>query len=870
MNDIIKQFKLPNYIKGKSFAEASKLINNKFKDRNDVISTNTKNTLLKRLSEAQEYVKSQNNIQNSNEIEDIATPQQKMFDGGELSQDLSMLGTNGALGQHTGINQAITALDLGNVAFGKTGIDTSGSTDINPDSIKPGMIGVTNALKGAQAGAMFGPVGAGVGAAVGLGAGLIGGNRAKKDAEKAEENFRKSKYFNNYMNTQNFDGVNINAYGGNTDPIINPTSSITNPTTNLVEPIKMSRNNIIKTVKDNLNNTSTNDKNPNSRYLDILGIQKGITHPELGEGAYFYSGKTPLDPGFDHKVNREFIKNNAIKKYLNSSQGKKYQERLQKQIKAQKEANVPITSYSYITPTSGYNFANGGKMDNPIIDYKKTDPKIGNLSKEQALDVEKQRKWLNEWNKNRTVNGKKVNSNIDVPFSEQIYTDDLNFNNTSPIKTFGEFDTVSNRIRLDENYMSKSGIPSHELTHRFEKDYKSTNPENYNKYISNPINKYLKKSGNFTPYQLDPDETHSEINRLRYNQGYKPDQIIKSEDLNKVNLKDYNFNQFTNDELIDVLNSTANTQKNSNINYAAHGGKINKYANGGLKPWQLPSSTQLDDPNYIFSPLEGTLTNQQITSDLVNQFNNRGNNTKQFSKNVNPHEVNISNDANIKNTNSSNIDSSMLRYSPLIMDAYQLATMGSPEVEKLDKLNNQYKKQYLDEKVYENIAREQASSASNAIGKSGVSTGQLINANLATQLNATKSISDAYNQIKRHNIDEEKMRQQVEMDNNRTNLSQSNLEKDINARNRGAYKTEKSKLLGNIGTNLGLIGKEELYKKYPKMMGLNYDWNGQYFINKNTGEKVSVEEANKLEKKSNYKSKGGYLSKTSLNYLRKK
>lgn len=56
-NDIIKQFNLPKYVKGKSFAEASKAIEKKFEDRNDKYAIETKEELLGRLAEAQESVK---------------------------------------------------------------------------------------------------------------------------------------------------------------------------------------------------------------------------------------------------------------------------------------------------------------------------------------------------------------------------------------------------------------------------------------------------------------------------------------------------------------------------------------------------------------------------------------------------------------------------------------------------------------------------------------------------------------------------------------------------------------------------------------------------------------------------------------------
>lgn len=71
--DIVKQFNLPGYIKGKSFADASKLIDNKFKDRTDKTSKETKEELLSRLAEAQEYVRQVNEsvANNSQEVPDM-------------------------------------------------------------------------------------------------------------------------------------------------------------------------------------------------------------------------------------------------------------------------------------------------------------------------------------------------------------------------------------------------------------------------------------------------------------------------------------------------------------------------------------------------------------------------------------------------------------------------------------------------------------------------------------------------------------------------------------------------------------------------------------------------------------------------------
>ncbi len=99
--DLVKQFNLPNYIKNKTIADASKAINDKFKDRQDKYATETKNTLLDRLAQAQESIKAQeaqinqSMASNSQQIPDMMNgeiPQgmeefvepTQMFMGGEL------------------------------------------------------------------------------------------------------------------------------------------------------------------------------------------------------------------------------------------------------------------------------------------------------------------------------------------------------------------------------------------------------------------------------------------------------------------------------------------------------------------------------------------------------------------------------------------------------------------------------------------------------------------------------------------------------------------------------------------------------------------------------------------------------------------
>jgi hypothetical protein len=237
--DIVNQFSLPKTLANKTVAEATKIINNKFEGRNSKIDNSTKKAMLDRIAEAQETIKqieeakqaeiAQSMQANSQEVpdmmegqvpqgmEEFMQPQQQMFDGGSLSTVLGQSGASAGMGQHTGLNQITTAMDLGQTAFGKSGIDTSGAVDANPGAIKPGMMGAQGAMKGAQAGIMFGPVGAAIGGAVGLTAGLVGGNRAKKDALKANQNFEIAQ--TNKMTSNFAYGGKVNKYfdGGNTN-----------------------------------------------------------------------------------------------------------------------------------------------------------------------------------------------------------------------------------------------------------------------------------------------------------------------------------------------------------------------------------------------------------------------------------------------------------------------------------------------------------------------------------------------------------------------------------------------------------------------------------------------------------------------------
>lgn len=183
---IIKEFNLPPYIKNKSFAEASKAIDNKFKDRSDPSSTKTKEELLGRLAEAQEYIKMQESLKaNASQVPDNMNGSipEGMEEFVQPTNEHSYGGAIQGVGQLT--DQITGAFEE------DRGINTDGT-------MLPGEVPSTGkavgggALNGAAAGASIGSVIPGVGTVIGAGAGaLIGGVSGllgnKKDKEAAEE-----------------------------------------------------------------------------------------------------------------------------------------------------------------------------------------------------------------------------------------------------------------------------------------------------------------------------------------------------------------------------------------------------------------------------------------------------------------------------------------------------------------------------------------------------------------------------------------------------------------------------------------------------------------------------------------------------------
>tara|TARA_R110000751_G_scaffold860_3_gene2909 strand:+ start:369 stop:2072 length:1704 start_codon:yes stop_codon:yes gene_type:complete len=171
----------------------------------------------------------------------------------------------------------------------------------------------------------------------------------------------------------------------------------------------------------------------------------------------------------------------------------------------------------------------------------------------------------------------------------------------------------------------------------------------------------------------------------------------------------------------------------------------------------------------------------------------------------------------------------LLRYAPAVMNAGQLAGLQKPGKVGLDRLTDMYRPQQVDERGMQNAAQNAANINKDAIlSSSGGSASAARAALLGSELNASRNLSGAYQAATAENRQDNRKAQEFNTGVNRTNLQQSNQEKNLNLEQQAAYRTNKSKLLSQIGNDLGGVGKEEMLKMYPELMGLNYDYKGKH------------------------------------------
>ena len=320
------------------------------------------------------------------------------------------------------------------------------------------------------------------------------------------------------------------------------------------------------------------------------------------------------------------------------------------------------------------------------------------------------------------------------------------------------------------------------------------------------------------------------------------------------------------------------TQSLQPIEQLGYGGKVRKMEDGGYydknNPYFItnpgpvnmgpnPAPTESILQQSGLKPVETTVPYTIATQPTVDISNAN----RQFTSgpsNLDVLKYNISKVGKYTNENLGNL----ARYAPIAANALQLAKLKKPQGERLDRLSNRYKPEYVDEAQLQNIANQTMNNTVNAVSQSGASQGQLRSSIVGSQLQRTKAISDAYSQAAAQNRQQNAMAQEFNLGVDQVNLQQSNTEKDINARDQAAYRNAKREYITGIGEGIGDIGKEQVYKKIiAKTTG--YKWDGEYVKSPDgtvvtdplTGKPMTEEKLKELQSTKDKKALGGYLIK---------
>jgi len=323
------------------------------------------------------------------------------------------------------------------------------------------------------------------------------------------------------------------------------------------------------------------------------------------------------------------------------------------------------------------------------------------------------------------------------------------------------------------------------------------------------------------------------------------------------------------------------TQSLQPIEQLGCGGKINKMADGGWydknKPYFMTNSGPIIQPTIgktgfygpdvipkqIFNnPTESINIPEQVIKPTQTQA--------QFENYANQNQTIIpSFGQKVGKTINDNLGN-IARYAPIAANAYQLSQLKKPQGERLDRLDNRYKPEYVDEAALQNIADQTMNNSIAAVGQSGASQGQLRSSIIGSQLQRTKALSDAYNQAAAQNRATNDRAQTFNLGVDQVNLNQSNTEKENFAKDKGNYDTQKSKLIGQLGNDVGNVGKEEIYKKIAKTT-TGYNWLGEYQkANPNATPEETKEAAKKAgmlvedDKIVKKQALGGYLIKNKI------
>lgn len=190
------------------------------------------------------------------------------------------------------------------------------------------------------------------------------------------------------------------------------------------------------------------------------------------------------------------------------------------------------------------------------------------------------------------------------------------------------------------------------------------------------------------------------------------------------------------------------------------------------------------------------------------------------------------------NNNNSKNPLRALRYAPILANAYQLAKLDKPTMRAPMIDDSKARRDYIDTQAAINNVNSESNAAINSLSQAGISGGALRNSIAATMLNRSRALGDIALRADAMNKQIDSQADQIDRQTNLRNMAEQARVQEIYDRDLGAYNTNKSRLIGKMGDDIGDIGSEALNRDLlAKAYGYTVD--GEYVLGKD-GEKLSI------------------------------
>jgi len=498
---------------------------------------------------------------------------------------------------------------------------------------------------------------------------------------------------------------------------------------------------------------------------------------------------------------------------------------LDKQYKDFRMAKLDsISKNNQIMPSGKYVKLTGGRnklaeIDTALLDAVEAAEKRSGLKRgDLGATINRESNYGGQYGKgmNYGKEVKKMGSTIDLLSMSNNYKGTDKYVGSEPLRHFADLKAPGVKTTKDFHGQYYQISDKKLLDEYIRKNPKSV--EDYNKKLRSGPSVGKKNSLDFLA-----DDMKAAGNTQKYRRQYNPG------DKNYANLMEQDARDLQNEK---AYNKYLDTNKFD------MGGELNQFHKGGkIGHIHKPENKQVDKVKTVGYGNDGKFikpsVSREMDADLMSLIKKESPDVTgvqdKFEEYYNEQEAKKPKSTfnKVKDAILDNKDA--LRYAPALGNVIQLAKLKKPEQETTPELNTRYKKNVVDEKGLVNLIREETAGNREAILSSSEGSGSAARANLlGTQLNATKALSDAFMKSQEANARENFQEQSFNLGVDTTNLQQQTLAQDIRARNKGAYDTEKSRLQTAVASDLGSIGQEELYKKFPELMGADYDWKGRY------------------------------------------